>query len=302
MAPIRPARPPPPAATATAATAGARAIAGTALAAATLAARAATAAPTVDASTLLVDAARLVPDGTEAALVRRLQAVESHGGPRVRVATVLGGDPASPSNDDLRAAWRPDSRTIVVLADPTAPNLLRIFAGENTRTSRQFTAELVGRFGNLYTRRGEGGDVGALASALDVLLTCVDPSVSPTGCDVVPGIDPDQKALCSVFAAVGGCVAGFASRLRSPPFDGSPWVWLLLFAPLWATLLFSFGVGPLAVRGAGAADLAAPVAAFTAAAALFRASPLFSPAAFGADREVLTRQGREKIESSDDES
>lgn len=285
-------RPPPPAS----------GLAAVALTATTLAARAALASP-VDATTLVVDAARLIPDGTEPALIRRIQAVEAHGGPRVRIATLLDGNSASPSNDELRAAWRPDARTLVLLADPGAPNMLRVYGGTGARASASFTAELVGRYGNMFARRADDGDGAALASALDVLLTCVDPSLTPDprGCTVVPGVENDQRTLCAVFAGVGGCVAGFASRLRSPPFEGTPWVWLLLFAPLWATLLFSFGMGPLVVRGASPGDLAVPVAAFTAAGALFRASPLFAPAAFGADRDVLTREGRERIESDDEE-
>jgi hypothetical protein len=78
-------------------------------------------------------------------------------------------------------------------------------------------------------------------------------------------------------------------------------VWVLLFAPLWGTLLFSFGLGPLVVRGAAPADLATNVAAFAAAAFLFRLSPLFAPGAYGADRGVLTREGRKRVEESEDE-
>lgn len=271
-----------------------------ALAAATLAARAALAAP-VDPATVLIDAARLVPDGQEAALVARLRGIEERGGPRVRVATLLDGDPASPSQDDLRAAWRPNARTVVLLADPGAPNMLRVFAGLNTNVSRAFSAELVGRYGNLFARREAGGEVAAFAAAVDVLLTCVDPDVHPDGCAVVPGVDRDQAALTLVFAAAGGFVAGFASRLASPPFESTPWVWVLLFAPLWGTLLFSFGLGPLVVRGAAPADLATNVAAFAAAAFLFRLSPLFAPGAYGADRGVLTREGRKRVEESEDE-
>ena len=179
--------------------------------------------------------------------------------------------------------------------------MLRIFAGDATRLNRAFVAEIVGRFGNLFARRGDGGEGAALAAALDVLLTCVDPDASPRGCDVVPGVDADQRALTTVFAATGGFVAGFASRLRSAPFESSPWVWLLLFAPLWGTLLVSFGLGPLAVRGAPVTDLAINVAAFAAAAFLFRLSPLFAAENFGADRRVLTKEGQRKLKESDDE-
>jgi len=260
----------------------------------------AAAAVSVDPATVVVDAARLVPDGTEPALVARIKRIEASGGPRVRVATLLSGDPASPTSDDLRAAWRPGPSTVVVVADPTNSSLLRVFAGARVGVGPQFASELAARYGNLYERRA-GGDAAQLSAALAVLLDCVDPATAPSGgCLVVPGVGDDQLSLTTVFSAAGGFVAGFASRLRSPPFADRPLAWVLAFAPLWGILFFSFGLGPLAVRGAPAADIALDCAAFAGAFFLFRASPLFAASAFGSDRAVLTREGRERVMQSED--
>ena len=261
-------------------------------------------ASTISPSDVVVDTARLIPDGKEPALAARIRALEADkeaGGFRVRLATRFRDDPAAPTDEDLRKAWRPDPRTVVVLADPSSPNMLRILPGEGTgaKLSRGFYLELAARFGNLFVRREDGGDGAALEKAMDTLLACLE---SDAGCQVVPGLPDDQRNLTTVFAAAAGFVAGFASRVR--PFSTSankPWTGLLLFAPLWGTLLVNFGLAPILVRTDDRLPLLANLAVFAAGVALFRASPLFAGEP-GRDRDVLTREGQRRLRERESES
>lgn len=259
------------------------------------------AAISVSPSDVVVDAARLIPDGKEPALAARIRALEEAngkegggggGGFRVRLATRFRDDPAAPTDDDLRRAWRPDPRTVVVLADPSAPNMLRILPGEATgaKLSRGFFLELAARFGNLFVRREDGGDGAALERAMDTLLSCLE---SREGCSVVPGLPEDQRNLTTVFAAAAGFVAGFASRVR--PFSSGPvWSGLAVFSPLWGSLLVNFGLAPILVRTDDRLPILLNLAVFAAGVALFRASPLFAGEP-GRDRDVLTREGQRRL-------
>ena len=258
-------------------------------------------AASVSPSDVVVDAARLIPDGKEPALAARIRALEQAdgeeggggggGGFRVRLATRFRDDPAAPTDDDLRRAWRPDPRTVVVLADPSAPNMLRILPGEATgaKLSRGFFLELAARYGNLFVRREDGGDGAALEKAMDALLSCLE---SREGCSVVPGLPEDQRNLTTVFAAAAGFVAGFASRVR--PFPSAAWSGLVVFSPLWGSLLVNFGLAPILVRTDDRLPLLVNLAVFAAGVALFRASPLFAGEP-GRDREVLTKEGQRRL-------
>ena len=256
-------------------------------------------------SDVVIDSARLVPDGREPALAARIRALEASGtetgerGFRVRLATRFRDDPSAPTDDDLRKTWRPDPRTVVVLADPSAPNMLRILPGEATgaKLSRGFFLELSARYGNLFVRREDGGDGAALEKAMDALLTCLE---SAEGCKVVPGLPDDQKGLTTIFAGVAGFVAGFASRVRPSSFVTWRFGWLIIFSPLWGSLLVNFGLAPILVRTDERLPIFINLAVFAAGVALFRASPLFAGEP-GRDRAVLTKEGQRRMRESESE-
>lgn len=57
------------------------------------------------------------------------------------------------------------------------------------------------------------------------------------------------------------------------------WVWSLLFAPLWGSLIINFGIGPIVSRTSDPLPVLGNVAGFLAAAAVVQFSPLFSKSA-----------------------
>lgn len=76
---------------------------------------------------------------------------------RVRVLTRYVGQ--GPDLDEIRAAWRPDDRTTVVIVDPSSPNILQFNPGKGVQAklARPFFVELQSRFGNLFYVREEVG-------------------------------------------------------------------------------------------------------------------------------------------------
>lgn len=64
-----------------------------------------------------------------------------------------------PDLDEIRAAWRPDDRTTVVIVDPSSPNILQFNPGKGVQAklARPFFVELQSRFGNLFYVREEVG-------------------------------------------------------------------------------------------------------------------------------------------------
>lgn len=90
--------------------------------------------------------------------------------------------------------------------------------------------------------RDRGGADLAAVESIRVLIECLKRDGTFR---VVPHIGMDQEIVCASCAAFAGVVAGVASRTGGKSFNA---VWLTLFAPLWATLLFSFGLGPVVVR------------------------------------------------------
>ncbi|KAK9814138.1 hypothetical protein WJX72_001173 [[Myrmecia] bisecta] len=222
----------------------------------------------------VLDLAKLVPAGQKAALMQQLRDLEKDTGWRLRLFT-SNGPVSSPSVEDIRAAWHPDDNTVIVLADPTSPNILRFNTGINVqlqRLPRGFFIELQSRFGNMIYVREEG-EATAVMNTMTTLTDCLR---KDEGCPVVPGLPENQYALTLITSVVGGFVFGYASRLEPQGFVARKWVWLLLFAPLWGTLFLVFGVGPIVTRTADKLPLLGNLAGFLAAAGVFQLTPLFS--------------------------
>ena len=77
--------------------------------------------------------------------------------------------------------------------------------------------------------------------------------------------------------------------------------WLVVFAPLWGSLLINFGLAPILVRTDEKLPLLINLAVFAAGVALFRASPLFAGEP-GRDRAVLTKEGQRRMREGESES
>jgi len=174
----------------------------------------------------------------------RLQDLETKSGWRVRVLTRFTGD-EHPTGAELREAWKPDDNTVIVVVDPSSPNILSFNNGSNVqRILRQpFFTELQSRFGNMFYIR-EHGEQAAAIGAVGALAECLHSN----GCYVVPGLDQDHYVFTLVTAVVGGIVLGASTRIDPKGFAQRRWVPPLLFSPLWGSLLISYSIAPVTAR------------------------------------------------------
>lgn len=229
-------------------------------------------------SSYVADGARMLSADDEARMSSRLAQLDAQSGWRVRVVTVDGLSKRGGRESARAALGLPsyasaqtsfDARTVVLQADPTAPSLLSIpYVGDDALRllGRPFFVELESRYGNLFYSRDNGAPK-ALRDAVATLETCLarDPP-----CRVVPGLPDEQLSACLTFAVAGGIIAGGASKIKGGR-GGSSLQWVLLFAPLWLSLVGSFGVGPVVSRlGPGERErpVATVLAAFAASAVL----------------------------------
>ena len=216
----------------------------------------------------LYDGARVLASQQQPALVRQLEELEAAAGWKVRVYTGFGG-PGLKSADapSPRALWgAPDARTLVVVVDPSSPNILNLtYIGDDVllKLRRPFLQEVQSRFGNIFNVRDNGADA-AVMGAVGALTSCL---AAPEGCKVVPGLPADQYYFTLAFSVAGGVVAGFVSRLPAQGVVRRQWVWLLIFSPLWASLFVNFGLGPVVSRTSDVAPVLLNCAGFAAGAA-----------------------------------
>jgi len=231
---------------------------------------------TTNNNTFIADGARMLSPQDETAIAARLERLAQETGWKLRVVTVdglsaRGGREAARAALSLPAYASSlpsfDRRTVLLQADPSAPALLSIpYVGDDALRllGRPFFTELESRFGNqFYTR--ENGSPKALRDAVGALELCLarDPP-----CRVVPGLPEEQLQACLTFAVAGGIIAGGASKIKG---GSGPLQWVLLFAPLWFSLVASFGVGPVVSRlaeGEREAPVAMVLGAFAASALL----------------------------------
>ncbi|KAG1656458.1 hypothetical protein FOA52_005888 [Chlamydomonas sp. UWO 241] len=210
------------------------------------------------------DGAGIVPKMMQTEMEGQLSKLETETGWRVRVLTYK--DPsAAPSQQQLREVWGPDKRTVVVIVDPSSPNILDFsYIGDDAamKLRRPFWNELQGRFGNMFYVREEG-EQAAVVNSVDALVGCL---AKPEGCRVVPGIPADQYNFTLLTSICGGIIFGSAARLEPQGFVKRRWVWTLLFSPLWATLFVSYGLGPIVSRTSDTTPVLQNTAAFVSAA------------------------------------
>lgn len=240
----------------------------------------------LDPSSAVVDLAGCLARGQERALTRELDALEAATGVRVRVLTQNTVTPGLAIRDFWGLSDTPAS--VLMVVDLRGGNILNFSVSDPVlrKLPDSFWVETTNRYGNLFFVREHGQD-GAIMAAVESIKTCL----SREGvCRVTPGIGADQLAVTLACSAVGGAVAGAASRTGGKRFNG-PWV--LLFAPLWGIFFVSFGVGTIAAReGLASWDVGKEVAAFAAAAA---ATWWWVPIRFGEGGQAAPERGEDDL-------
>lgn len=219
--------------------------------------------------TPVVDLARVVPSSKLEGLQQQLLDLERDTGWRVRMLTRIGPS-SEPTVEQIRAGWSVDERTVVVFVDPTAPNIMNFKYGRGLREvlRPQFFTELQSRYGNMFNVRDEG-ESAAVMGMMDSLTTCL----AQGGCFAVPGLSLDHYGLTLAMSLAGGVIAGSAVKIEPSGFVQRRWVWVALFAPLWATLFINFGIAPVISRTPDLLPVIGNVAGFAVAAALVAFSP-----------------------------
>ena len=133
---------------------------------------------------------------------------------------------------------------------------------------RPFFTELQSRYGNIFFVRDSGE-----AAGIDASIDALDVCLRRGGCQVPPGLPPEQYLFCLGTAVAGGVICGATLRIEPQGFVQRQWVWALLFSPLWGTLAINFGIGPVVSRTDDIRPVIANLAAAAAAAALVRFYP-----------------------------
>jgi len=136
-----------------------------------------------------------------------------------------------------------------------------------------FWIEMQARFGNMFYVREHGVD-GALLDAVSAIDAC---GRKPGGCGFVPGVDSGLQGITQACCAFAGAVMG--TSLRGGRGGKLSPKWLLVFSPLWGTLLAFYGIGPLVVRDAEPSLIAYHAAITLLAAGLFLLTPVFGKTA-----------------------
>lgn len=67
------------------------------------------------------------------------------------------GPQAGPTGNEVKAAWAPNDRTVIVIVDPSSPNILAFNTGQAVEQllRRAFFIELQSRYGNKFFVRDE---------------------------------------------------------------------------------------------------------------------------------------------------
>lgn len=221
---------------------------------------------TIDSRTPIVDYARVLPKGVIESKQKLLRDLERDTGYKVRLLSRYGAGERGPTGEEIRRGWGVDEKTILMVVDPTSPNIMAFSFGLEVQKvlPRPFFTELQSRFGNLFYIR-ENGEAKAVVETLDTLDTCLR---RDGGCRVPPGLPSNQYVFTLITSIAGGLICGASLRLEPQGFVRRRWVWALLFSPLWGSLAINFGIGPIVSRTDDLIPVVANIAAAVASAAL----------------------------------
>ena len=125
---------------------------------------------------------------------------------------------------------------------------------------------MVAGIASIYKFLAAQGEAAALQSVVDTIDSCLRAGA----CRRVPGLPAEQYYFTLILSICGGAVLGFSLRLEPNETISRRWFWPVLFAPLWASLFFSFGLGPVVSRTAELRPIAQNTVAFFAAALIAR--------------------------------
>ena len=191
--------------------------------------------------TPIIDLARALSEEQRDKLAISLKEYENQTGWKIRILSQYEKTPGLA----VRDYWKLDERSLLLIADPRGGNLLNFNVGDAyfALMPRLFWVELQTRFGNQYYVKEHGED-GAIIDAIKAVETCLDKG----GCQVVPGLPPEQSIWTLITSILGGLIAGFAAFPRKEEDQLIAWGWLLLFSPLWIMLFGVFGIAPVVTR------------------------------------------------------
>lgn len=83
------------------------------------------------------------------------------------------GPKAGPTENEVKAAWAPNDRTVIIIVDPSSPNILDFNTGQAVEQllRRTFFVELQSRYGNKFFVRDEVDRLCLLSSMFN--LSCM---------------------------------------------------------------------------------------------------------------------------------
>ncbi|KAI0564979.1 methanol dehydrogenase [Gracilaria domingensis] len=213
---------------------------------------------TLPATPSLLDLEDVLTAGERIRVQSRLNKVYNTSGFHI---SILTQSEATAPGRRIQSVFPQDERSVLIVAEPSSPNLLRFRVGEEVKKKLppSFWNELANRYGNSFYVRDKGADT-SLLETISAIEQCALPSA--TICKFVPGISNDQLFVSLCCAAFAGFIAGAVSRTGGSTFSAR---YVALFSPLWGIFFVSFALGPVVARIPGLSwQLAAVLASFMA--------------------------------------
>ena len=98
------------------------------------------------------------------------------------------GPQAGPTESEVKAAWAPNDKTVIIIVDPSSPNILAFNTGQAVEQllRRTFFIELQSRYGNKFFVRDEVCSIAMLAAFTFVGMFSIC-SVSTASHDLLQG-------------------------------------------------------------------------------------------------------------------
>jgi len=196
------------------------------------------------------DGANILRPDKQVELAQSLRTFEAETGFKIRVLTEEDAfEKLNREAQTIKSTLGLDRSSVLVVLDPTAPNVLDFKVGSQLRgrVGPQFFSELTGRYGNLFYVRDEG-EAAAITASVAALVECL-PRDEANICLNVPGVDESSFWISLVFGIAAGVILGGSARIDyAPKFPKGSFA--VAFAPLWFPFIYYYSLAPLTSRGA----------------------------------------------------